>query len=73
MNQIQSVSKIKEVKNQCSICGKYFITKVFPDRTYKGGNCFRPVGSKSKKDESWECDSCWEKPLVAIKSSYQTS
>lgn len=65
MNQILSVLKIREVKIQCSICGTHFITKVFPNRTYKGGNCFRFVGSKSAKDESWECDSCWDKSIVA--------
>ncbi|MBU0999956.1 hypothetical protein KKE78_00980 [Patescibacteria group bacterium] len=61
MNQVQSVSKIREVKIQCSICNSSFITKIFPDRTYKGGNFFGKISlSKGKKFEYWECDKCYK-------------
>lgn len=58
MNQVLDVSKVREVKIKCSVCGKYFITKLFPDKTYKGGNCFHSLDSKDKSEE-WECDKCW--------------
>ncbi len=57
--------KIREVKIRCSVCGTYFITKIFPDQTYKGGNCFHSLDSKDKTEE-WECDSCWKIELVQL-------
>ena len=50
--------KIREVKIKCSICSKYFITRIFPDRTYQCGNCFSSLDTKYKIEE-WECDKCW--------------
>lgn len=60
MNQVQSASKFRDVKIQCSVCGSNFITKIFPDRTYQGGNCFGSIGGRSKKFEYWECDKCYK-------------
>lgn len=61
MSQVQSALKIREVEIQCSICSSYFITKIFPDRIYKGGNFFGKISSgKGKKFEYWECDKCYE-------------
>ncbi|HCE30430.1 hypothetical protein A2778_06230 [Candidatus Daviesbacteria bacterium RIFCSPHIGHO2_01_FULL_40_24] len=60
MIQAQSALKIREVEIQCSICGSRFITKIFPDRTYKSGNCFGSIGGKGKKFEYWECDECYK-------------
>ena len=50
--------KVRKVKNRCSVCGKYFVTEIFPDKTYKGGNCFHSLDPKDKT-EDWECDQCW--------------
>ena len=62
MSQVQSLLKFREVKIQCSVCGKYFITKIFPDKTYQGGNCFGKISSgKGKSFEYWECDKCYRK------------
>lgn len=61
MNQVQSRSKIREVEIQCSICNSNFVTKIFPDRTYQGGNCFGKTSfGKGKKSEYWECDKCFK-------------
>ena len=57
--------KIKVVKIKCSICGEYFNTKIFPDNTYQGGNCFHSLDLKDKTEE-WECNECWNKELVQI-------
>lgn len=57
--------KIKEVKSKCSICGKYFTTKILPNGIYKGGNCFRSLDPKNKS-ENWECDKCWGTELVQL-------
>lgn len=64
------VGKIRQRMVECSICWKKLTITIYPDRNYKGGNCFRPVGSKSAKDESWECDKCWRKPLVAVQTRF---
>ena len=60
MNQVQSALKIREVEIQCSICSDNFVTKIFPDGTYQGGNCFGNIGGRSKKFEYWECDKCYK-------------
>lgn len=61
MNQVQSIPKIREVKIQCSICARYFLTKISPDRTYKGGNFFGKISiGKGKKFEYWEYDECYK-------------
>lgn len=65
MKQKLSVQKIREIKNQCSVCGKYFITRIFPNKTYKGGNCFHSLDSQDKT-EDWECDKCWGIELVQL-------
>lgn len=64
------VGQIRQKIIECSICGKKLTITIYPDRTYKGGNCFRPIGSKRVKDESWECHSCWRKPFVTIQARY---
>jgi hypothetical protein len=56
MNQAQPVPEFREVEIQCSVCGKCFISKVFLDKTYKGGNYFGNISAKGKKFEYWECD-----------------
>lgn len=58
MIQVLSVLKIKEEKIKCSICGKHFTTRIFSDKTYQGGNCFRSLDPKDNS-EDWECDQCW--------------
>ena len=40
MNKKIALPEIKKVKNKCSVCDKYFTTKIFPDKTYKGGIVF---------------------------------
>ena len=62
MSQVQSKLETREVEIQCSICGKNFVTKISPDRTYKGGNFFGKISSgKGKSFEYWECDKCYRK------------
>jgi len=50
--------EVRKVRIKCSICGEYFTTKIFPDGTYQGGNCFHSLDPKDKSEE-WECDKCW--------------
>lgn len=64
MNKNQP-AKIRRVKIKCSICGKDFITKIFPDKTYKGGNCFHSLDPKDKSEE-WEYDKCWGTELTSL-------
>lgn len=60
MNKKSPEPKARAVKIKCSICGKSFITKIFPDRTYTGGHCFGKIGDKGKNLEYWECDKCYK-------------
>ena len=60
MNKPAQWMEIREVKIQCSICAKDFITKISPNKTYKGGNFFGKIGDKGKKVEYWECDKCYK-------------
>lgn len=59
MNKKSPELKVREVKIKCFVCGKHFTTQIFPDKTYKGGNCFGKIGGKGKEMEYWECDKCY--------------
>ena len=65
MTQKYNRLKVREVKIRCSVCGRYFKTKIFHDKTYQGGNCFHSL-DPSDKTETWECDSCWGTELISI-------
>ena len=65
MNKDLIETKIRRLKIKCSICDEYFITNIFSNKTYEGGNCFHSLDPKDKTEE-WECDNCWGTKFVQI-------
>jgi len=50
----------KNLGRVCAVCGKEIGVKLFPDKSYSGGNYFGKFPFKSKTLEYWECDSCYQ-------------
>lgn len=53
-------NNFKSLKKSCACCGKEIEVKLFPDKTYLGGNYFFKVPSEKGILEYWECDSCYK-------------